>query len=899
MREFRKCTLLFAILALSALAGASPPSSLTFAGLFSDFGPKIEAWKDIVRFAVDMVNENTTLLPSTELKVAFYAAESKPSVGAQQAFQAVKSGLCAATGEDDAFGIVGAAFSTISIASSYIFMNAGVPQVSFASTSPQLSEKGNYPFFVRTVPPDSAQSAMISKFFYELGWRKVAAIHTDDEYGKLGADEFERTFLAQNTTQILSTASFPHLPAVSDIDFALNQIVRSNARLVFLNVLPDDCGPFFEGIYRSKQSELLAGKGGLTWVSTDGCASAFSEAKKYDPKNTNELNPFSGFIAFKPLPGDGAYFDTTMSEWDTWCNVSTKCSEEARALPNMGAYGTYTYDSVLVLAHAAHTEIEAGRDVLNRTRGSDGSTNLMNAVRSVSFTGITGTVSFKGNDRASALYEVVNWIDTGSGLKEVSLGSYSTESTKNPADFGIVFPDGTEDPTDRDVPESRFYRVSRIKFATCVKEGSRYVAQFTYDTCTIEEDGELGCGQYLEPPPKLQTGQSCAFVPVDSMIGLFCVALSAAGALISLIVLIWLFVNTKTPVVMYSQPLFCKMHVCGALTICLCGMTFLGENNRTNCLLRPVLINLAFTLTFASIFMKVYRVQRIFTNKKLKVIKITNETMLKMVAAIEAGIAIILTLWMLINPPEPTAAVVPAGNYESNDGGYVQIVCQADDDTFPWSTIAGAYQACLCVFGCYEAYLARRVKSVFSDTKAVGLAIYNVTVIGSITVLLVFIFDTDEDMAALLINIGLFICVVFAEIVIFGPKFLKRHATLADLKAMAASTNTSTNVTVPKSESSTGGSRNPSEIELQTRLSESEQAVMALEDNIKRLSARLNQKEAELSQLQLQRRSEELGTYFKKDVPQKTASPKQVKLATNPSFDSEADLALKDGTIKA
>lgn len=37
------------------------------------------------------------------------------------------------------------------------FLSRKVPQISYGSTSPALSNKDTYPYFLRTVPPDSIQ----------------------------------------------------------------------------------------------------------------------------------------------------------------------------------------------------------------------------------------------------------------------------------------------------------------------------------------------------------------------------------------------------------------------------------------------------------------------------------------------------------------------------------------------------------------------------------------------------------------------------------------------------------------------------------------------------------------------------------------------------------------------
>ena len=62
--------------------------------------------------------------------------------------------------------------------------------VSFSCTSPSLSDKTNHPYFLRGVPPDTAQGRALADLleYFEFDGLDIAAISTADEYGARGIE---------------------------------------------------------------------------------------------------------------------------------------------------------------------------------------------------------------------------------------------------------------------------------------------------------------------------------------------------------------------------------------------------------------------------------------------------------------------------------------------------------------------------------------------------------------------------------------------------------------------------------------------------------------------------------------------------------------------------------------
>jgi len=59
-----------------------------------------------------------------------------------------------------------------------------IPQVSYASTSTELSDKSRFEYFSRVVPPDNFQAQAIVEVIHLLGWKYVSTVAVEGEYGE-------------------------------------------------------------------------------------------------------------------------------------------------------------------------------------------------------------------------------------------------------------------------------------------------------------------------------------------------------------------------------------------------------------------------------------------------------------------------------------------------------------------------------------------------------------------------------------------------------------------------------------------------------------------------------------------------------------------------------------------
>jgi hypothetical protein len=92
---------------------------------------------------------------------------------------------------DNVFGVVGATLSSVSVHVASLLRLFQLPQISYASTTPKLSEP-SFDYFARTVPSDSNQARAIVDILRRLNFTYVNTIYSHGDYGEGGFREFKR-----------------------------------------------------------------------------------------------------------------------------------------------------------------------------------------------------------------------------------------------------------------------------------------------------------------------------------------------------------------------------------------------------------------------------------------------------------------------------------------------------------------------------------------------------------------------------------------------------------------------------------------------------------------------------------------------------------------------------------
>jgi branched-chain amino acid transport system substrate-binding protein len=382
-------------------SAADALDSFTLGGLFpltgslSGGGVEREA---AFRLAIREINADDTLLPDTTIEYLVRDTGTDATQGSTAATELIDSGV---------IGLVGAASSTVSKAIAKIAETSKIPQISYSSTNPDLSDKTEYPYFLRVVPSDAEQGVALATILDELGVTSVSTLATSDDYGLGGITVFETAAAAAGIT-VDVTQRFE--PAATDVSTQLATIAAGTARVVVLNAVVGDA----KTVFAQAATAGVSSANGFQWVGTDGPTQdqVFEGAASVETAMT-------GMIGTAPNRGAGTGdgYNHFLDLWECADN-GTYAGAGDRA-PN--TYATFAYDAVYAFAHA----VEAlGSDA------TDGA-KLLAQLKLTSFVGATGQVKFNDKGDRTGVYDVLN-LQSG---HFTTVGSFDATGLKQWADM--------------------------------------------------------------------------------------------------------------------------------------------------------------------------------------------------------------------------------------------------------------------------------------------------------------------------------------------------------------------------------------------------------------------------------------------------------------------------------
>ncbi|XP_077774115.1 vomeronasal type-2 receptor 26-like [Podarcis muralis] len=164
-------------------------------------------------FAMQEINKNAKFLPNITLGSTFYENAFNPSLTCWKTLALLSMGQriipnyhC--NGEDKLIAVVGGLTSQNSLQIANILNTYKIPQLSYGSLDPGLSDQRHFPSFFQMVPNEEAQYDGIVWLLRRFGWNWIGLLVSDDDSG----ETFLRTLrprLSQNNLCISWTLVIP------------------------------------------------------------------------------------------------------------------------------------------------------------------------------------------------------------------------------------------------------------------------------------------------------------------------------------------------------------------------------------------------------------------------------------------------------------------------------------------------------------------------------------------------------------------------------------------------------------------------------------------------------------------------------------------------------------------
>lgn len=694
-------------------------------------------------YAIDQVNDNSNLLPNVTLGLEIRDDCGTVNTALEQCLNFVlgtlanKEQICSFSQDPPEVnkkatlgGVVGPSYSTTTIQVASLLRLFDVPQVSYAATSAELSDKDRFEYFARTVPPDSFQARAMVDIVRYMNWTAVFAVHSRGSYGEQGM------LIFNNFSQHLNVCIADH--RLLEPDFTAEQYDKIIDRFLKeddIHVVVMFCNS------EDLRSMLLAAKRaqnkGITkrfiWLASDFWGTRFRhleglediadgaitiEFQTFDA----QLKPFYDYFSkLNPLnnsrnPWFREYWEKRFDcKFGNDSSLKRHCNDSdhrSSLLERFDAKVPFVIDAVFSFAHALHNLHK------NVCKGVPGfcpemqnldRTVLLWYLRNVSFNGTTGLVKFDANGDSAGKYDVYVFRKSLQNSYQ-KLGSWiEGDLTFDPSELiqGSAY------------PESHCGKpcgpraIKRIRDTLCC---------WTCETC--DEDSYVAneftcksCDKGMQPNATFDGCEPLHKKHLSSVWIVIVVTLASFGIIATFIVCGVFVKFADTPLIKASGH---ELSIFLLLGLLLCyGFAFVMVSypSKAVCAIQRFGIGLCFTICYASLLVRTNRIARIFSGVKTPSFISPKSQLLITVVIIAPELAMAVTE-ISIHPPEAVFS------YEHKD--YVLIKCNFS--TVGMVTLFG-YNAVLIVLCTFYAFRTRKTPLNFNEAKFIGFCMYTTCVI--------------------------------------------------------------------------------------------------------------------------------------------------------------------------
>uniref|UniRef100_A0A5F9DJI7 G-protein coupled receptors family 3 profile domain-containing protein n=1 Tax=Oryctolagus cuniculus TaxID=9986 RepID=A0A5F9DJI7_RABIT len=619
-------------------------------------------WMKTMIHTIKEINERKDILPNSTLGYQIFDTCFSIS-------KATESALVLLTGQEEnrpnflnstgayLAGIVGSGGSSLSVAVSRILGLYYLSQVGYASTCTVLSDKRQFPSYIRTIASDKFQSEAMVKLIQHFGWVWIGTIAADDDYGKYGVKIFKEKLESVNLC-IAFSEILPKVYSKEKMQKVVDAVRTSTAKVIVLYTSDIDLSPFvLEMVYHNITDR--------TWIASEAWITSASIAKpEYFPY-------FGGSIGFavprSDIPGLKEFlYDIhpsrdpndilTIEFWQTafnctWPNSSVPYNTDHRvnmtgkedrlhAMSDRFCTGeekledlknTYLDVSQLRITNNVRQAVYAmayAMDRLSRCEekgwpffGKYKCSNLPNFepwqlmffIQRVKFTTHDGRkIHVDRNGDVTGYYDLLNWqLDDNGDIAFVKVGEYIFTQSK----FEFMIRKNS----------TIFWNTesSKIPHSVCTDlcpPGTRKGIRHGEPTCCFEcipcADGHVSrragqreceqCGEdYWSNAEKSECVlKEVEFLAYDEALGFTLVILSIFGALVVLAVTVVYVIYRHTPLVNANgRELSFLIQVSLTITV-LSSLLFIGKPYNWSCMACQVTLALGFSLCLACILGK-------------------------------------------------------------------------------------------------------------------------------------------------------------------------------------------------------------------------------------------------------------------------------------------------------
>ncbi|XP_004547585.2 metabotropic glutamate receptor 4 [Maylandia zebra] len=714
-------------------------------------------------FALDRINNDNNLLPNITLGARILDTCSRDTHALEQSLTFVQAliekdgtdvkclggGAPIITKPERVVGVIGASSSSVSIMVANILRLFKIPQVSYASTAPELSDNTRYDFFSRVVPPDTYQAQAMVDIVKYMRWNYVSTVASEGNYGESGVDAFIQKSREDGGVCISQSVKIPREPKQGEFDKVIRRLRENpNARVVILFANEDDIRRLLHAAKKANQT------GHFIWVGSDSWGSKISPVVQQEEMA-------EGAVTILPkrqsIRGFDRYFISRTLEnnrrniWfaEFWennfnCKLSRhavkkgsglkKCTNQERigkdSQYEQEGKVQFVIDAVYAMAHALHNmhkELCPGKVGLCAKMDPINGTHLLKHIRRLNFSGIAGNpVLFNENGDAPGRYEIYQYQIRNRTAEYKIIGHWADQLHLNVR--SMQWPGGV-----RQIPSSICSQACRpgerkkiVKGIPCCWhcercDGYQYQADtYTCKMCHFDlrpNENHTGCVPI--PIVKLEWSSPWAVIPVF---------VAVIGIMATLFVVVTFVRYNDTPIVKASGRELSYVLLTGIFLCYATTFLMISAPDVVICSLRRIFLGLGMSISYAALLTKTNRIYRIFEQGSMSVSapKFISPASQLVITFTLASVQLVgVCIWFVV---DPSKAIIDYEDQRTSNPAMARGVLKCDISDLSLICLLG-YSMLLMVTCTVYAIKTRGVPETFNEAKPIGFTMYTTCII--------------------------------------------------------------------------------------------------------------------------------------------------------------------------
>jgi ABC-type branched-subunit amino acid transport system substrate-binding protein len=750
---------------------------------------------EAMRYAVDQINNRSDILPGIRLGTIIYDTCRSPTITADHTKDFIKFSLERDANGSEFAGVIGPLTSGNSIIVANFLRVFEIPQISYGGLTVELSNKGRYGYFFRTVPPDSFFAEGLARLLEHFRWNYVSIIYSSGKYPETGTEEVVKA-LSRRDNCLAKRHRLPRFPTEEDFDKAIAEVlsVEEANVTVFVTIQRDSRG-LLMAKKRNPLAKRLAIVASVSWSNRDDITKGLGLVAEgtitfghLSGSNTQEFEKY-----FRSL--NLSNYQQNHRKWfEEFWESQFECS-----LENTSNYSKKCTGNEDLLSH--QMEIAPVRVVINAVYAMAYSLENMRKSLCPNISGMCSKmkplsrnllkkflenvtfpdsrfnwpIMFNQNNEVAGNYTVFNYRQSKPGVfSYIPVGNWTSKLQENGEISGKLQLDtskirwpGEMVPTSKCSEDCGLGNVKQSRYGapeeccwdcvTCEK----YDVILNETTCRACEEGYVPDTNF----------SSCLKLEVKYMnlgrpLAAFLAFLASVGIITNLTALIVFYIKRNHQLIKATNIEACYFIFSGIFLIFITAIVFLARPTQSLCYTQRFLLANSFTVCYAALLVKLRRIY----NKSIRENQLGNQResshylSLRPHLVITISIIIIQVLCTVLTITRITPKLRENFYFKT---GELLLECPLKSSVFV-AYIAGSL---ILVFICTGyAFLARNIQKNFHETRYISFTTYTSNVLW--VVLLAFFLNSEDSFSRQDLIAGISLLIGWLTLLgLFAPLF--------------------------------------------------------------------------------------------------------------------------------